>query len=291
MHKYLGRQINRQSKGYTIVELAVIISVIGILAAITIVSYSGWRKYSIETQLKSDLSGVASAMKNALTFNNAYPAEVPSTFEPSDGVTLTGGGSADGKSYCVSAVSSSDVAIVYHIDSYSTGDSAQVGGCTPITIPITSISSITGTPQVFQTLTAGTITPSDATVSYQWQSSTTSDGTYTDIANETNNTYVVSPSVMGKYIKVVVTGTGSYTGTKTSTTSTAIAIDSNWLTIGTQTWAKKNLNVGTKIAGTTEQTNNSTIEKYCYNNDEANCTTYGALYQWDEAMQYTNTEG
>ncbi|MDK2899314.1 MAG: hypothetical protein PWQ10_501, partial [Patescibacteria group bacterium] len=29
----------------------------------------------------------------------------------------------------------------------------------------------------------------------------------------------------------------------------------------------------------------------CYNNDEANCTTYGALYQWDEAMQYTNTEG
>ncbi|MDK2899436.1 MAG: hypothetical protein PWQ10_623, partial [Patescibacteria group bacterium] len=39
------------------------------------------------------------------------------------------------------------------------------------------------------------------------------------------------------------------------------------------------------------QTNNSIIEKYCYNNDEANCTTYGALYQWNEAMQYTNTEG
>ena len=44
------------------------------------------------------------------------------------------------------------------------------------------------------------------------------------------------------------------------------------------------------ITGTTAQANNSIIEKYCYNNDEANCTTYGALYQWDEAMQYGTTE-
>ena len=34
-----------------------------------------------------------------------------------------------------------------------------------------------------------------------------------------------------------------------------------------------------------------TIEKYCYGDDEANCTTNGGLYQWDEAMQYTETEG
>ncbi|MDK2899363.1 MAG: hypothetical protein PWQ10_550, partial [Patescibacteria group bacterium] len=66
---------------------------------------------------------------------------------------------------------------------------------------------------------------------------------------------------------------------------------SDWVVVGNQTWAKKNLNVGTKIAGTSNQTNNSILEKYCYNDDEANCTTYGALYQWDEAMQYTNTEG
>jgi len=34
-----------------------------------------------------------------------------------------------------------------------------------------------------------------------------------------------------------------------------------------------------------------TIEKYCYGDDEANCTTDGGFYQWDEAMQYTETEG
>jgi uncharacterized protein (TIGR02145 family) len=38
-------------------------------------------------------------------------------------------------------------------------------------------------------------------------------------------------------------------------------------------------------------TDNATIEKYCYDNNPANCTTYGGLYQWDEAMQYSTTEG
>ncbi len=58
--------------------------------------------------------------------------------------------------------------------------------------------------------------------------------------------------------------------------------------IGTQCWFAKNLNVGTMIQGGNDQTNNSTLEKYCYNNDPANCTTYGGLYQWAEAVQYQN---
>lgn len=58
-----------------------------------------------------------------------------------------------------------------------------------------------------------------------------------------------------------------------------------------QTWATKNLNVGTMIAGTATPSNNGTIEKYCYGDSQANCDTYGALYTWDEAMQYSTTEG
>ena len=54
---------------------------------------------------------------------------------------------------------------------------------------------------------------------------------------------------------------------------------------------KQNLNVGTRIAGTSNQSNNATTEKYCYNNTESNCATYGGLYQWDEMMQYTTTAG
>jgi uncharacterized protein (TIGR02145 family) len=65
----------------------------------------------------------------------------------------------------------------------------------------------------------------------------------------------------------------------------------NTVQIGTQCWFAQNLNVGTKINGNIEQTNNSIIEKYCYADLESNCDIYGGLYQWDEAMQYTTTPG
>lgn len=61
--------------------------------------------------------------------------------------------------------------------------------------------------------------------------------------------------------------------------------------IGTQCWMAQNLNIGTRIAGSSSQTNNSIIEKYCYNNLESNCGIYGGLYQWNEAMQYSTTPG
>jgi uncharacterized protein (TIGR02145 family) len=36
------------------------------------------------------------------------------------------------------------------------------------------------------------------------------------------------------------------------------------------------------------QWNNSTIEKFCYNGNLTNCSTYGGLYQWAEAVNYVN---
>lgn len=65
----------------------------------------------------------------------------------------------------------------------------------------------------------------------------------------------------------------------------------NTIRIGTQCWLRENLDVGTMVPGSQNQTNNSTIEKYCYGDDPAKCATYGGLYQWDEAMQYVTTAG
>jgi hypothetical protein len=59
----------------------------------------------------------------------------------------------------------------------------------------------------------------------------------------------------------------------------------NTVQIGKQCWLKENLDVGTRINGSVNQTDNGTIEKYCYNDDPANCTTYGGLYTWNESMQ------
>jgi len=65
----------------------------------------------------------------------------------------------------------------------------------------------------------------------------------------------------------------------------------NTVQIGSQCWLKENLDVGTRVNGSVNQTNNGIIEKYCYNDDPANCTTYGGLYQWNESMQYVTTPG
>ena len=57
---------------------------------------------------------------------------------------------------------------------------------------------------------------------------------------------------------------------------------------GYQCWMVENLNAGIMVIGTQGQADNAILEKYCYNNLTANCTTYGGLYQWGEAMQYYN---
>jgi uncharacterized protein (TIGR02145 family) len=64
----------------------------------------------------------------------------------------------------------------------------------------------------------------------------------------------------------------------------------NTVLIGTQWWLKENLNVGNWVNGSLDQSNNGLIEKYCYNDSLVNCSLYGGLYQWNEAMQYVTTE-
>ena len=58
--------------------------------------------------------------------------------------------------------------------------------------------------------------------------------------------------------------------------------------IGSQCWFQKNLNYGSRVSGSSHQTDNSIIEKYCYGDLDATCITYGGLYQWAETVQYQN---
>ncbi|RLD55574.1 MAG: hypothetical protein DRJ05_12730, partial [Bacteroidetes bacterium] len=65
----------------------------------------------------------------------------------------------------------------------------------------------------------------------------------------------------------------------------------NTVQIGLQCWMAENLNIGTMVNGSANQTDNSIIEKYCYNDIAGNCDEYGGLYQWHEMMQYGSFEG
>ena len=58
-----------------------------------------------------------------------------------------------------------------------------------------------------------------------------------------------------------------------------------------QTWMAENLKVGTGIDITQVPTDNGIIEYYCYEDNINLCGVYGGLYQWDEMMNYIDTEG
>lgn len=47
----------------------------------------------------------------------------------------------------------------------------------------------------------------------------------------------------------------------------------------------ENLNIGEMVNGDKDQTNDSKIERYCYDNDTTKCDKYGGLYQWAEMMK------
>ncbi|MEI6228725.1 MAG: prepilin-type N-terminal cleavage/methylation domain-containing protein [Candidatus Saccharibacteria bacterium] len=67
------------SKGFTIVELLVVIVVIGILAAITIVSYTGISQRATDSSVISDLDNTAKKLKlHAIANNDDYPANLTS---------------------------------------------------------------------------------------------------------------------------------------------------------------------------------------------------------------------
>ena len=104
-----------------------------------------------------------------------------------------------------------------------------------------------------------------------------------------NNDGVINLSDLIATVNIIVGGGGFTCGI--STVTDVDGNEYNTVLIGDQCWMAENLNTGVHINASTAQTDNDIIEKYCYNNSEVNCDTYGGLYQWNEVMQYSTTPG
>ncbi len=124
----MQRFSSQKNLGFTIVELIVVISVIAILAGITIVGYGAWQKGIRTDQVVSDLKAAAAAMESARNEQNGYPSSLPSTVKASDGVTLTVIETSSG-TFCIDGKSTTDTTINYYIDQSLVSSSAKTGTC------------------------------------------------------------------------------------------------------------------------------------------------------------------
>lgn len=107
-------------KAFTVVELLIVIVIIGILAAITLVSYTNIRQMANNSSMQSDLINVSKLLdiyKNGSSSGDAYPASL-SAANINNSISSIANYvyTPDGKSYCASETIS---AVTYSITSTS----------------------------------------------------------------------------------------------------------------------------------------------------------------------------
>ena len=74
-----------KSRGFTIVELLIVIVVIAILAAITVVAYNGINERAQKASLQSDLVNAAKQVELAAVVAGSYPTDLPTSVKVSSG--------------------------------------------------------------------------------------------------------------------------------------------------------------------------------------------------------------
>lgn len=94
-----GQQLE---KGFTIVELAVVIVVLAILVTITVIAIGPWRKDTMATAIQNDLKAAATTIQGRLNSDSTYTYDaLPSDVKPTSGVTLRLYATSDNKAFCV----------------------------------------------------------------------------------------------------------------------------------------------------------------------------------------------
>jgi len=248
-------------QAFTLIELLVVITITAVLAALTIVGLNSIREKSRDVVRVSDAKQIQTALAVYFSDHNAYPATLTT------GQPLVG---SNGTTYLKKVPQ--DPQISSGTDySYAVDPGYQ-----------------------------------DYTLSYQLRGTVNEVGPGTMLVTANSGgggtLQPPPPDSCGGVTSV------DYGGESYATVS-----------IGTQCWLTENLNVGTRIdnctggacaganCGTTcagrtpgasinsptdttmpDPSNPSTIEKYCYDDLDANCTSYGALYTWAEALALAN---
>lgn len=80
---------NAKYRGFTLVELMIVIVIIAILATVATVTYRGVQKDSAESTLSGDLARAALRMEEVRAQIGDFPSELPASVKASDDVTMS----------------------------------------------------------------------------------------------------------------------------------------------------------------------------------------------------------
>lgn len=125
-HSY--RAARKESSGFTIVELLIVVTVIAILAAIVLVSYNGIRQRAIMVSLDSDLVNASSQIQTDHLKDYAYPTSVASA-DNGNGLKASNGAiyqysfnnNAATHTFCLTAINGSVARYITNEGSLMTG--------------------------------------------------------------------------------------------------------------------------------------------------------------------------
>ncbi|HPT08495.1 MAG TPA: FISUMP domain-containing protein [bacterium] len=278
------KTVKPNKPAFTLIELLVVIAIIGIISTLAVVSLTNARQSARDAKRIADIKQIQTALELYYQDNGEYPSSITDSIATSGNIymqsfpiapTPADGDCSDSNNtytYTVSGTENSSYSLTFCLGSQTNDLSAGIkeaipGGITSASVyEACSASTVCG-----QTCSYEGINYSTVQIDNQcWFAKNLNIGTKISYSCLTGQLMEMEWSYGGE--------TGSYYKCCTPEDKATDTLEGDFY---------EYCNVEYELVS---QSDNSIIEKHCYDDNDSNCNIYGGLYEWDEAMQYSTSQ-